>query len=161
MTPQQVALIHDSFAEIVPMSDQVAEIFFNRLFEIAPHVRPLFRGDMAEQRVKFMATMSMLVNSLGNLDVVLPAAGKLATRHVGYGVTPEHYPVVGQALLWTIQRTLGLNWTTDVAAAWIEAYGIISRHMIGKAYGRCLPNSLEADSGAALAMPPKPLGDVR
>ena len=139
MTPQQVALIHDSFAEIVPMSDQVAEIFFNRLFEIAPHVRPLFRGDMAEQRVKFMATMSMLVNSLGNLDIVLPAAGKLATRHVRYGVTPEHYPVVGQALLWTIQRTLGLNWTTDVAAAWIEAYGIISRHMIGKAYGRPMP----------------------
>ena len=81
-TPQQVALIHDSLAEIVPMSDQVAEIFFNRLFEIAPHVRPLFRGDMAEQRVKFMATMSMLVNSLGSLDIVLPAAGKLATRHV-------------------------------------------------------------------------------
>ena len=139
MTPQQVALIHDSFAEIVPMSDQVAEIFFNRLFETAPHVRPLFRGDMAEQRVKFMATMSMLVNSLGNLDIVLPAAGKLATRHVGYGVTPEHYPVVGQALLWTIQRTLGLNWTTDVAVAWIEAYGIISRHMIGEAYGRSMP----------------------
>jgi nitric oxide dioxygenase len=139
MTPQQVALIHDSFAEIVPMSDQVAEVFFNRLFEIAPHVRPLFRADMAEQRVKFMATMSMLVNSLGNLDIVLPAAGKLATRHVRYGVMPEHYPVVGRALLWTVERTLGLSWTTDVAAAWIEAYGIISRYMIGEAYGRPMP----------------------
>jgi nitric oxide dioxygenase len=94
---------------------------------------------MTEQRVKFMATMSMLVNSLCNLDIVLPAAGKLATRHVRYGVTPEHYPVVGQALLWTIQRTLGLNWTADIAAAWIEAYGIISRHMIGEAYGRPMP----------------------
>jgi hemoglobin-like flavoprotein len=139
MTPQQVALIHDSFAEIVPLSDQVAEIFFNRLFEIAPHVRPLFRGDMTEQRVKFMATMSMLVNSLGNLEIVLPAAGKLATRHVGYGVTPEHYPIVGQALLWTIQRTLGLNWTSDVAAAWTEAYGMLSDHMIGESYGRTAP----------------------
>ena len=60
-------------------------------------------------------------------------------RHVRYGVTLEHYLVVGQALLWTIQRTLGLNWTTDVAAAWIEAYSIISRHMIGEAYGRPMP----------------------
>jgi hemoglobin-like flavoprotein len=58
---------------------------------------------------------------------------------VHYGVMPEHYPVVGQALLWTIQRTLGLSWTTDVAAAWIEAYGIISHHMIGEAYGRPMP----------------------
>jgi len=139
MTPQQVALIHDSFAEIAPHSDQVAQVFFNHLFEMAPHVRPLFRGDMAEQRVKFMATMSMLVNSLDNLEIVLPAAGKLAVRHVAYGVTPEHYPVVGQALLWTIQRTLGLSWTGEVAAAWIEACGMLSRHMIGEAYQRPKP----------------------
>ena len=117
MTPQQVALIHDSFAEIALHSDQVAQAFFDRLFETAPHVSPLFRGDMAEQRVKFMATMSMLVNSIDNLEIVLPAAGELAVRHVAYGVTPEHYPVVGQALLWTIQRTLGLSWTGEVAAA--------------------------------------------
>ena len=75
MTPQQVALIHDSFAEIALHSDQVAQAFFDRLFETAPHVGPLFRGDMAEQRVKFMATMSMLVNSLDNLEIVLGQAG--------------------------------------------------------------------------------------
>jgi hemoglobin-like flavoprotein len=139
MTPQQVALIHDSFAEIAPHSDQVAEVFFNRLFEVAPHVRQLFRGDMVEQRVKFMATMSMLVNSLDNLEIVLPAAGKLAVRHVAYGVTQEHYVVVGQSLLWAIRRTLGLNWTDEIAAAWIEAYGMLSRHMIGEAYQRPKP----------------------
>ena len=86
--------------------------------------------------MKFMATMSMLVNSLGSPEIVLPAAGKLAVRHLAYGVTPEHYPIVGQALLWTIQRTLGLSWTGEVAAAWIEAYGMLSRHMIGEAYQR-------------------------
>jgi hemoglobin-like flavoprotein len=139
MTPEQVRLIHDSFAEIMPHSDEVAAAFFGRLFEVAPEVRPLFKTDMAEQRVKFMATMSMLVNSIGNLDIVLPAAGRLATRHVGYGVTAEHYPVVGDALLWTVERTLGLNWTSDVASAWTEAYGMLSRHMIGEAYGPAAP----------------------
>jgi nitric oxide dioxygenase len=139
MTPQQAALIHDSFAEIAPESDLVAKIFYDRLFEIAPQIRPYFRSDMTEQRVKFMATLSMLVNSLSNLDIVLPAAGKLARRHVNYGVTPDHYPIVGQALLWTIQRTLGLKWTSDIAAAWTEAYGMLSDHMIGEAYGRQLP----------------------
>jgi nitric oxide dioxygenase len=139
MTPQQAALIHDSFAEIAPESDLVARIFYDRLFEIAPQMRPFFREDMTEQRVKFMATLSMLVNSLSNLDIVLPAAGKLAKRHVNYGVIPEHYPIVGQALLWTIQRTLGLNWTSDIAAAWTEAYGMLSDHMIGEAYGRQAP----------------------
>jgi nitric oxide dioxygenase len=136
MTPQQASLIHDSFAEIAPESELVAAIFYDRLFEIAPLMRPYFRDDMTEQRVKFMATLSMLVNSLSNLEIVLPAAGKLAKRHVNYGVTPDHYPIVGQALLWTIQRTLGLNWTSDIAAAWTEAYGMLSDHMIGEAYGR-------------------------
>jgi hemoglobin-like flavoprotein len=69
----------------------------------------------------------------------LPAAGKLAKRHVNYGVIPEHYPIVGQALLWTIQRMLGLNWTSDIAAAWTEAYGMLSDHMISEAYGRQAP----------------------
>ena len=138
MTPQQVALIHDSFAEIAPRSDQVARAFFNHLFEMAPHVRPLFRGDMAEQRVKFMATMSMLVKQ-PRQSRNRSAGSRQARGHVAYGVTPEHYPVVGQALLWTIQRTLGLSWTGEVAAAWIEACGMLSRHMIGEAYQRPKP----------------------
>jgi hemoglobin-like flavoprotein len=139
VTPQQATLIHDSFAEIAPESELVAAIFYDRLFEIAPQIRPYFRDDMTEQRIKFMATLSMLLNSLSNLDIVLPAAGKLAKRHVNYGVIPEHYPIVGQALLWTIQRTLGLNWTSDIAAAWTEAYCMLSDHMISEAYGRKAP----------------------
>ncbi len=139
ITARQAALIHDSFAEIAPESDLIAAIFYDRLFEIAPQMRPYFRDDMTEQRVKFMATLSMLLNSLSNLDIVLPAAGKLARRHVNYGVMPEHYPIVGQALLWTIQRTLGLKWTSDIAGAWTEAYGMLSGHMIAEAYGRQAP----------------------
>ena len=77
---------------------------------------------MAEQRRKLMATLAVVVNGLGDLPSVLPAASALAKRHVGYGARPEHYPVVGEALLWTLARGLGPQWTPEVAAAWTAAY---------------------------------------
>src|ERR1700726_2163093 len=115
MTPLQVKAIQDSFAEVVPISQQAAALFYGRLFEIAPAVKPLFRGDMAEQGRKLMATLTVVVNGLGNLEAILPAASALAKRHVGYGVKPIHYAIVGDALLWTLERGLGEQWTPDLA----------------------------------------------
>jgi hemoglobin-like flavoprotein len=135
MTPDQIKAIQDSFAQVAPMSDQAAALFYGRLFEIAPSVKPLFRGDMAEQGRKLMATLTVVVNGLGNLEAILPAASALAKRHVGYGVKPIHYAIVGDALLWTLERDLGEQWTPDLAAAWADAYGVLSEYMIGEAYG--------------------------
>jgi hemoglobin-like flavoprotein len=136
MTPEQVKLVQDSFAKVVPISDQAAVIFYDRLFEIAPSVKPMFTGDMAEQRRKLMAMLAAVVNGLGNLESILPAASALATRHVSYGAKAEHYPVVGAALLWTLEKGLGDAWTPDVADAWTTAYGTLSGYMISQAYGR-------------------------
>jgi nitric oxide dioxygenase len=83
-----------------------------------------------------MATLAVVVNGLGNLESVLPAASALAKRHVGYGAKPEHYPVVGGALLWTLEKGLGEGWTPEVADAWTRAYATLSRFMISEAYGR-------------------------
>jgi hemoglobin-like flavoprotein len=104
VTPDQVKAIQDSFKLVAPISDQAAAIFYGRLFEIAPAVKPLFRGDMTEQGRKLMATLGVVVNSLGNLEAVLPAASALAKRHVDYGVKAEDYTPVGAALLWTLQQ---------------------------------------------------------
>jgi nitric oxide dioxygenase len=136
MTPDQITAIQHSFAKVPPISEQAAALFYGRLFEIAPSVKPLFRGDMAEQGRKLMATLAVVVNSLGNLSAILPAASALARRHVGYGVKAEHYAPVGEALLWTLQRGLGEYWTPDLASAWSAAYGLLSEFMIGEAYGR-------------------------
>jgi hemoglobin-like flavoprotein len=136
MTPHQVQAIQDSFAKVVPISEQAAALFYGRLFEIAPAVKPLFRGDMAEQGRKLMATLAFVVNGLGNLDTILPAASALAKRHVDYGVKAADYEPVGAALLWTLERGLGAQWTPDLAAAWAAAYGVLSDFMIGEAYGR-------------------------
>ena len=135
MNPAQIKLVQESFAKVAPISEQAAVIFYDRLFELAPQVRAMFPNDMTEQRKKLMATLAVVVNGLTNLEAVLPAASALAKRHVAYGARPAHYPVVGGALLWTLEKGLGEAWTPDVAAAWTAAYGILSGYMISEAYG--------------------------
>ena len=136
MTPDQVQLVQDSFAKVVPISETAAVLFYDRLFEIAPAVKAMFPADMTEQRRKLMMMLAAVVKGLGDLPSILPAASALATRHVGYGAKAEHYPVVGSALLWTLEKGLGDGWTPDVAAAWTTAYGTLSGYMISEAYGR-------------------------
>jgi nitric oxide dioxygenase len=136
MTPDQVKLVQQSFAKVAPISDQAAVLFYDRLFEIAPQVKAMFPAEMAEQRKKLMATLAVVVNGLGNLESVLPAASALAIRHVSYGARREYYPVVGAALLWTLEKGLGDGWTPEVAEAWTAAYGTLSGFMISEAYGR-------------------------
>ena len=135
MTPEQIKLVQDSFAKVAPISEKAAELFYGRLFEIAPQVRAMFPDDMTEQRKKLMATLAVVVGGLTNLEAVLPAASALAKRHVSYGAKPEHYPVVGGALLWTLEKGLGDAWTPETASAWIAAFGTLSGYMISEAYG--------------------------
>jgi hemoglobin-like flavoprotein len=135
MTPDQVQLVQQSFSKVAPIADQAAVMFYDRLFEIAPQVKAMFPGDLSEQRKKLMATLAVVVNGLSNLESVLPAASALARRHVAYGAKAEHYPVVGAALLWTLEKGLGEGWTPVVADAWTAAYGTLSGFMITEAYG--------------------------
>jgi len=136
MTPLQVKAIQMSFMKVASISEQAAALFYGRLFEIAPAVKRLFRGDMDDQGRKLMATLGVVVNGLGNLESILPAASALAKRHVAYGVKAADYEPVGAALLWTLERGLGEDWTPDLAAAWGAAYGVLSEFMISEAYGR-------------------------
>jgi hemoglobin-like flavoprotein len=136
MTPEQVKAIQESFAKVAPISEQAAELFYGRLFEIEPAVKTLFHGDMKEQGKKLMGTLAVVVNGLSNLEAILPAASALAKKHVTYGVKAADYGPVGAALLWTLERGLGPDWTPDLAAAWTDAYTVLSDYMIGEAYGR-------------------------
>lgn len=136
MNPTQIKLVQDSFAKVAPISEQAAVLFYGRLFEVAPSVRAMFPDDMTEQRKKLMATLAVVVGGLTNLEAILPAASALAKRHVSYGAKAEHYPVVGGALLWTLEKGLGDAWTPELAEAWTAAYGTLSGYMIEEAYGR-------------------------
>ena len=122
MNASDVALVQDSFKKVAPISDVAAELFYGRLFEVAPQVKPMFRGDMKEQGRKLMATLGVVVTGLTRLETVLPAASALAKQHVAYGVKAEHYPIVGGALLWTLEKGLGPDFTPETKTAWTEAY---------------------------------------
>ncbi|MEM5584526.1 globin family protein [Roseibium sp. AS2] len=134
MTPDQIQLVQTSFAKVVPIADDAATLFYSRLFEIAPEVRPLFRSDLGNQGRKLMTTLGVVVNGLSNLETVLPAAEALAVKHVGYGVTAEHYKPVGEALVWTLGKGLGDAFTEDTRRAWLAAYSALSGVMITAAY---------------------------
>jgi hemoglobin-like flavoprotein len=136
MNPSQIKLVQESFSKVAPISEAAAVIFYDRLFEVAPSVKAMFPADMTEQRKKLMKMLAAVVGGLGNLESILPAASALAKRHVSYGAKPEHYPVVGGALLYTLEKGLGEAWTPELAGAWTAAYGTLSGYMISEAYGR-------------------------
>lgn len=130
MTPEQIALVRESFAKVVPIREQAAALFYDRLFAIDPSTRPLFRGDMKSQGAKLMAAIGAVVKSLDRLETMLDDLRALARRHVGYGVRDEHYASVGTALLWTLEQGLGPDFTPPVREAWATAYGLLSSAMM-------------------------------
>lgn len=130
MTPQQIALVRESFAKVVPIREQAAALFYDRLFAIDGSARPLFRGDMKSQGAKLMAAIAAVVKSLDRLDSMLGDLRALARRHDGCGVREHHYTSVGAALLWTLEQGLGAAFTPEVREAWATAYGLLSRTMI-------------------------------
>ena len=130
MDSRRIALVQDSFAQIIPLPDETAAFFYDRLFAIAPDVRPLFKGDMAKQGRKLVMTLATIVNGLDRLDRIMPAARELAIRHVRYGVKEKHYDQVGRALLDTLRAKLGAAFDSETEAAWAEAYQLLSNVMI-------------------------------
>jgi hemoglobin-like flavoprotein len=127
LTDRQKALERSTWAQVLPILDKAAELFYGRLFEIDPSTRPLFAStDMTEQGRKLMQTIDVAVASLDDLELVRPAVENLGRHHVDYGVTEEHYASVGAALLWTLGRGLGEGFTPDARDAWTETYGTLA-----------------------------------
>ncbi|CUH77153.1 Nitric oxide dioxygenase [Tritonibacter multivorans] len=136
MHESEIQLVQASFAKVAPIADQAAGIFYDRLFEIAPHVKPYFKGDMKVQGAKLMTTLGVVVKGLRDLDKIVPVAQQLAIGHVAYGVTPEDYAPVGEALIYALKTGLGDDFTPDTANAWIRAYETLSSAMIEAAYSK-------------------------
>jgi hemoglobin-like flavoprotein len=103
MTPEQITLVQTSFGQVLPIADTAAALFYQRLFELDPELRPMFRGDMQEQGRKLMAMLKLAIDGLTRLDELVPAVQSLGRRHIGYGVRDQHYDTVAAALLWTLR----------------------------------------------------------
>lgn len=130
MTAADIQLVKSSFQKVLPIADQAAALFYARLFELDPKLRGMFRGDMIEQGRKLMGMIAMAVTSLERLDKLVPAVQALGARHSGYGVEEEHYATVGAALLWTLDKGLGTEFTPAVREAWTTTYSLLANTMI-------------------------------
>lgn len=134
MTPEKISLVKRSWQHVLPIQDTAAQLFYGQLFELDPSLRRLFRDDMVEQGRKLMTMINMVVVNLDNLAPLLGAVEDLGRRHVGYGVTAAHYDTVGSALLWTLGKGLGEQFTPAVEEAWTEAYTTLASAMKQAAY---------------------------
>lgn len=130
MTPDQRALVRESWGKVEPIADDAAGLFYGRLFERRPDLRPLFKGNMQTQGRKLMQMIGFCVRSLDDPDTLIPQVRALGRRHRDYGVQPEHYDIVGEALLWTLGKGLGDGFTSEVEAAWTETYDVLARTMM-------------------------------
>jgi nitric oxide dioxygenase len=133
MTPEQIQLVRSSFAKVAPIAEPAAAMFYDRLFTLDPSLRPLFKGDMAEQGRKLMTMIGAAVANLHQMGELTPTVRALAVRHVGYGVEDTYYQTVGTALLWTLEQGLGDGFTPAVRDAWTVCYGTLSAEMMAAA----------------------------
>jgi methyl-accepting chemotaxis protein len=139
LTNKQIKLVQDTFAMVEPIADDVAAMFYNRLFDLDPNLKSLFSDDMTTQRKALMSTLKVAVKGLTNLDTILPAVQQLGARHAGYGVRDEDYGTVAQALLWTLEQSIGADFTSEVKKAWTEVYMLLAGIMIDAAQSK--PNA--------------------
>jgi len=130
MNPRQIELVQQSFAQVAPIADTAAGLFYDRLFTLDPALRKLFRGDMKQQGTKLMQMIGAAVRGLNDVPKLVPVLHGLGKRHGGYGVTPRDYDTVGQALMWTLGQGLQSAFTPEVRSAWEVFYGVAACTML-------------------------------
>lgn len=129
MTPEQKQLVRDSFAKLGPIADDAAALFYQRLFTLDPKLRALFTHDLKEQGRKLMSMIATAVAQLDKVEALVPVLRELGKRHVGYGVRDSDYDTVATALLWTLEKGLGADFTPAVKDAWTVCYGVLAGEM--------------------------------
>jgi len=130
LTPEQITLIKQSWAKVIPIKEMAAELFYVRLFELDPTAKALFKGKLDFQGGKLMTTLNVVVESLDNLEGVIPMLHAMGKRHIIYNVRAEQYDIVGAAFLWVLGQGLGDDFTEETKEAWTIAYGLIASVML-------------------------------
>ena len=132
MTPFDLELITRSAGGLDP--DPFATSFYDTLFELAPPARTLFPADLSDQRSKLMAELSTLIGfataaTEGDVDRFVARAHRLGARHTAYGAAPEHYDIVGVALLAALRDHVA-DWSDDHETAWTLLYQLVATTML-------------------------------
>ena len=135
MDERKITLVQQSFEKVAKLGIKAAELFYAELFAIDPSLRAMFKGNMQVQHTKLLSALALVVRSLHTPEKIITAVQKLAVKHLDYGVKPEHYTYVGNALLRTLKKGLGPEFTPELSEAWVEAFRMLARIMKEAAYG--------------------------
>ncbi|MEM6254062.1 MAG: globin family protein [Cyanobacteria bacterium P01_D01_bin.156] len=126
-----VELLEQSFELVKPKADEFVGSFYNNLFTDYPAAKPLFEhSDMGKQQQMLKGALVMVIENLRKPEALSKALKGLGARHVKYGALPEHYPLVGNSLLKTLEQYAGSAWTSELKEAWTGAYGAITELML-------------------------------
>ncbi len=129
LTRDEVKMVQEDWRLVVPIGPTAATLFYDRLFEIDPKLRPLFKPDLSEQKNKLLQMLAAAIGGLDDLAALVPVVQALGVRHKGYGVKSEHYATVGSALLWTLKQGLGETFDASHESAWAKVYGVLADTM--------------------------------
>ena len=129
MTPQEISRLRASFQKIGPSAEPATALFYARLFELDPGLRELFRGDLGEQGRQLLQMLVMAVNGMERLDALAPAARRLGLNQASHYVRESHYDAVGEALLGSLAKGLGADFTQEIRAVWGKTYWLLAETM--------------------------------
>jgi hemoglobin-like flavoprotein len=129
MTPEQIIIVQTTFGTVLPFADNMAETFYQRLFQLDPTLRPMFKSDMEAQKRKLVSSLVLVIKNLQRPGLFLYKVQNLGRAHVDYGVKPHHYELVGEALLYALAEQMGEDFTSEVKAAWVAAYDLLANAM--------------------------------
>lgn len=129
MTSEQIKLIKKSFDAMWPMRGDIAELCYDRFFELAPEAKALFRGDMGRQRAKLMDMIAALVGSLDQQAIFRSIIANSGRHHARFGVRPSQYDALGEALMWGLERKLGTSLTPELMESWKTLYATVQAEM--------------------------------
>lgn len=127
ITTIQCKLVRRSFGQIATRQTVIANLFFDRMFELNPSLRILFKdADLDDQSRKLMRMIALIVRALDDLDSLTNSVQAMARRHIAYGVRPSHFATFGEALIWAIDKGLGPRSTPNTLAAWRATYDMVA-----------------------------------
>lgn len=129
LTPEEIENVQASWEKCIPISETAASLFYGKLFDLDPDLKPLFTSDIKEQGKKLMMMITVAVRGLSDLDKIVNDVKALGVRHVKYGVKDAHYDTVGEALIWTLGQGLGEAFTQELETAWTKVYVLLATTM--------------------------------
>ncbi|WP_226573877.1 NO-inducible flavohemoprotein [Acuticoccus sediminis] len=129
LSPSTIAIVKATVPALAAHGTAITTAMYARLFE-DDHIRALFnhanQGEGGGQVHALAASILAYAQNIETLGALGPMVERIAYKHVGYHILPEHYPFVATALLAAIRDILGEAATDEVIAAWGEAYWFLA-----------------------------------